>query len=178
VLTLVLVLLAIFALLVLSPLRMASAMEVEKLRARLSCKLFDHDPGATTPILASPDGGVTPWVFDMEDFPGGVLVGVKPSVVGGAGISLVRLLASTGSDGTGSVTEVKTSGALQLDSLSADGGDQAWLECLPSEFAQISESHRYLTVEITMATLTDEAVVCVIGLPRYPRSGLTATQQA
>lgn len=160
---------------------MASALSVENLRSRLFAKSYDHDPGATTAILASPDGGTTPWVWDLLDYPGGFMAIVKPSIVGGNGITLVRLMAYSNAAATLNGTEVKTSGAVQLDHLSSAGGDQVVLECLPEEVRQLDTSGvglRYLAVEITTATATDEAVVTVIALPRHPRSGLTATQQA
>src|SRR5688572_14171087 len=112
---------------------MASALSVEHLRARLFAKSYDHDPGATTAKLASPDGGTTPWAWDLKDFPDGFMAIVKPSIVGGNGITLVRLLAFSDAALTANSTEVKTSGAVQLDDLSTAGGDQVVLECLASE---------------------------------------------
>ena len=161
---------------------MASALSVERIRSRIFAKSYDHDPGATTAKLASPDGGTTPWVWDLRDYPEGFGAIVKPSIVGGNGITLVRLMAYTDSVATADATEIKTSGAVQLDDLSTAGGDQVFLECTPEEVRQIGDAAgkalRYLAVEITTSTATDEAVVTVVALPRFPRSGLSATQQA
>src|SRR5262245_21645244 len=98
---------------------MASSVSVEHLRSRIFAKSYDHDPGATTAILASPDGGTTPWVFDMRDYPDGLMAIVKPSIVGGNGITLVRIMAYSDAAATLNATEVKTSGAVQLDHLSS-----------------------------------------------------------
>lgn len=160
---------------------MASSLASEHTRSRIFAKSYDHDPGSTAAKLASPDGGTTPWVWDIRDFPDGIMFIVKPSIVGGNGITLVRLMAYSDSAATANGTEVKTTGAIQLDDLSTSGGDQAVLECLPSELRQLDTSGvglRYLAVEITHATNTDEAVVTAVAHPRLPRTGLTATQQA
>lgn len=160
---------------------MASALASEHLRSTIFAKSYDHDPGATTAVLASPDGGTTPWAWDMRDYPQGLMAVVKPSIVGGNGITLVRLMAYSDSALTANGTEVKTTGAIQLDNMSSAGGDQAVLECLPSELNQLDTSSvglRYIGVEITTSTNTDEAVVTIVALPRFPRTGLSATQQA
>jgi hypothetical protein len=175
------IILIAIALLVASRLYMASAMATEHLRARLFARSYDNDPGAATAKLASPDGGTTPWSWDLRDFPEGFMSIVKPSIVAGNGITLVRLMAYSDSGLTANGTEVKTTGAIQLDNLSANGGDQAVLECSPSEVAALDTTGvglRYLGVEITHADATDESVVTVVALPRHPRTGLTATQQA
>lgn len=157
---------------------MASAVASEKLRARLFARMYDNDPGATDPTLASPDGGTTPWSWDLQDYPEGILFGVKPSIAGGA-LTKVRVLAYENADLSDSTpVEVKTTGTIALDDLSTNGGDQAWLEVHPSEVSHLGAALRYLAVEITHATGTDESVVAVVGLPRFARSGLTATQQA
>lgn len=153
---------------------MASALASENIGSRLFIKSYDHDPGSTNAILASPDGGTTPWYMDMSQYSaGGVMV--KPSIVGGNGITLVRVMASTDVAGATSATEIKTSGTIQADSLN----DVVWLEWTAEEIAQAAHAAgvalRYVTIAITHATNTDESVVTLVGVPRHPRSGLTAT---
>lgn len=146
----------------------------ETLGAELFVKSYDHDPGATTAVLASPDGGTTPWYLDMRDYSAaGVMV--KPSIIGGAGVTLVRLFASTDVAGATNATLIRSSGAVAGDSLN----DVVWVECTAAEFAAAGQAAgvdlRYLTVEITCGTNTDEAVVTLVAKPRFPRTGLTAT---
>lgn len=146
----------------------------QSLGAELFVKSYDHDPGATTAVLASPDGGTTPVSMDMRDYSaGGVMV--KPSIVGGAGVTLVRVFASVDALGATSATLVRSSGAVAGDSLN----DVVWVEWTAEEIAALGDAAgvalRYVTIEITMGTNTDEAVFTLVGKPVYPRDGLTAT---
>ena len=54
-----------------------------------------------------------------------------------------------------------------------------WLEWTADEVSQAGAASglllRYITVEITNATNTDEDNLTFVGVPRAPRSGLTAT---
>ncbi len=102
----------------------------EKLGSSLVVKSRDHDPGATTAKLASPDGGTTPWAIDMSQCLH-LGVEVRPTVLGGLGITLVRLMASLLATGANGVV-IKTSGTLAMDSLN----DCAFLEVSAEEIAQ------------------------------------------
>lgn len=154
---------------------MVSALASERIGSRLFLHAYDHDPGATTAIVCSPDGGANKRSFAIalaEAF--GVLV--KPTVVGGNGITKVEIVAADDAAMTTNLTVVKDSGAIQADALD----DQVFLECLASEVRQLSDAGgfnlQYVAARITMATATDEASVVYVGFsPRYPRTGLTAT---
>ncbi len=151
------------------------AVSTERIGSRLFVKSYDHDPGATTAILASPDGGTTPWYMDMSLFGAGAVL-VRPTIVGGSGLTLVRVFASSDVAGASDATLLKTSGAVAGDSLN----DNVFLEWSAAEIAQLADAAgvelRYVTVELTMATNTDEANVTFIGMdPRFPRTGLSAT---
>lgn len=161
-----------------------STMAPESLLSRLLHKHFVHDPGATTAILASPDGGTTVYYIDMARLKR-VIIAVAPSIVGGNGITLVRIFASTDAAGTGTATLVRSSGAIQLDNLdgaSNSGGDCYRTEIHAQEIAQLAAQAgaalRYLTIEITTSTNTDEATVDVIGEGQDAYAAQSATVQA
>lgn len=163
---------------------MASAIAPNSLLSRLLLKHFVHDPGATTAILASPDGGTTPYYFDMSKCEK-VVVAVAPTIVGGTGITLVRVFASEDTAGATNATLIRTSGAIQLDNLDGaanSGGDVYRTEIHAQEIAQLAAASglalRYLTVEITHATSTDESTVEFIGEAKQQYSGLSGTVQA
>lgn len=146
----------------------------ESLGAKLFLKSYDHDPGANTAVLAGPDGGTTPIYLDMRDYlEAGVMV--RPTIVGGAGVTLVRVFASTDIAGATNATLIRSSGTVAGDSLN----DVVWVEWTAAELAAAGQAAgvvlRYITVEITMGTNTDEANVSFLARPRHPRTGLTAT---
>jgi NADPH-dependent glutamate synthase beta subunit-like oxidoreductase len=153
---------------------MASAQAAQHLRSQLFCKNYDHDPGATTAILASPDGGTTPVYVDLRDYHN-VLVGYRPTIVAAGGVTLVRVMASSDVLGASNATEVVTSGAVAGDSLN----DNVWLEVTSEQVAALAAAAgvelRYLTFAITHATNTDEGNLTVIAVPRTATKDLTAT---
>lgn len=159
---------------------MATAIAPDVLKSSLLVNLYDHDPGVNTAVLASPDGGTTPWYWDMQLY-SRVLFLVKPTIVGGNGITLVRIFASTDVLGATNATLIYTTGAIQLDDLSTAGGDHAAYEVTAEQLREVDTTGvglRYVTIEITHATNTDEAVVCAVAVPVHPRRALVALQQA
>lgn len=153
---------------------MASALASEIFGAKNFVKSYDHDPGATTAVITSPDGGTTKRVLDMSLY-GGFAVQARPTIVGGTGLTTLEIVAADDEAMSANVTIVKTT-TVAGDSLN----DVVWLECLASEIRQLSDAAgyalRYVAARLTMGTNTDEANVTYIGFhPRFPRSGLTAT---
>lgn len=147
---------------------MASALAPQSLLTRLLLKHFVHDPGTTNACLASPDGGTTPYYLDMARIHKAVIA-VAPNIVGGNGITLVRVFASSDVAGATNATLVRTSGAIQLDNLDGSansGGDCYRTEVHAQEIRQLDPDGalglRYLTIEITHATNSDESSVDVI----------------
>lgn len=153
----------------------AAATASEKLGSGIFMKGYDHDPGATTAIVCSPDGGTTKRSLDLSLYEGfGVLA--KPNIVGGGGLTKLEIIAADDSALSTNVIVVKDSGTIAADALD----DNAFLECTAEEVRQLSEAagyaSRYVGARLTMATNTDEATVIYIGFgPRFPRTGLTAT---
>lgn len=150
---------------------MASALSVSKLFSGAAIAAYDHDPGATTAVITSPDGGTTKRAADMRDYDGFAVI-AKPTVVGGGGLTLLEIIAAEDSALTTNVTQVKTSGTVAADALD----DYVVLECLASELAQLGANLRYVGARLTMATATDEAsVVYIRHRAKYAKDALTAT---
>lgn len=149
---------------------MASAVSTERFFSRQSLAAYDHDPGATSAIVCSPDGGTTKRTLDLANY-GGFAVIAKPTVVGGGGLTKLEIIASASSDMSSPVV-VKDSGTVAADALD----DFVALECDAAEVKHLGSTLRYVAARLTMATGTDEAAVVYIGTePRYARTGLTAT---
>ncbi|MBP9863345.1 MAG: hypothetical protein KBD62_35700 [Kofleriaceae bacterium] len=154
---------------------MASALSSEKIGSALFLASYDHDPGATTAVITSADGGTTKKALDLSLY-GAFGVLAKPNIVGGGGLTKLEIIAADNEALTTNVVVVKDSGTIAADALS----DYAFLECTAEEVAQLSAAggyaSRYVGARLTMGTNTDEATVTYIGFaPRFPRSGLTAT---
>lgn len=148
---------------------MASAVSTETIGSRIKAKSYDHDPGATTAVLAGPDGGTTIRYEDMRDLEAfGVLV--KPNIVAAGGTTKVEIVACADT-AFSSVTVVKDSGVVAADALD----DNVFLECTDSEVVHLGDTLRYVAARITNATNTDEVTVTYISIPKRKYSGLTAT---
>ena len=162
---------------------MATAIAPSSLSARFLHKHFVHDPGAATAVLASPDGGTTVYYLDMARVHR-ALIAVAPSIVGGNGITLVRIFASTDTAGATNATLIKSSGAIQLDNLdgSANSGGDCWrYEVSAQQLREVDTSGvglRYVTIEITTSTNTDEATVDLFCEGQDKYAGQSATVQA
>lgn len=153
---------------------MASVQSSEHLGSRQKVVMYDHDPGATSALITTPDGGATKRIWDMRDYLHfGVLV--MTTILGGNGVTKVEIVAGVESDMSGTLRTIKDSGTVAADAMA----DQVFLECSAEEIAQIgaenSQELRYVAARITCHHAGDEAVVTYIGLPRYPATGLTAT---
>ena len=151
---------------------MASPQGLDKWLTGNKLEVWDHDPGATTAKIVSPDGGTTPRVFDMKDYSGFVVAVM--ATIATTGPTLVELCASTAADGTGDVTVIKTSGTIAADAV----GDWVVLECSAEEVAQeaadAGAALRYVFGRVTCGNAGDEAVAVYIGIcPRYSYDGLT-----
>ena len=159
---------------------MASAITPDTIGSRFLTKTYDHDPGANTAVLASPDGGTTPWYWDMQLY-SAIRFIVAPRIVAAGGVTLVRAFASTDVLGATNATLISTSGTIALDDISTAGGDQYQFEVTAEQLRELDTSNvglRYVTIEITNATNTDEDVVVAIARAVHPRLSLSATQQA
>lgn len=162
---------------------MATALAPNSLLSRFLHKHFVHDPGATSAVLASPDGGTTVYYLDMARVHR-ALIAVAPTIVGGSGLTLVRIFASTDTAGATNATLLKTSDTIALDNLDGSansGGDCFRYEVSAQQLREIDTTGvglRYITIEITQSTNTDEAVVEIFAEGQDSYSGQSATVQA
>lgn len=149
---------------------MASAVATQKFRANKKLEIWDHDPGANTAILASPDGGTTIRYMDLRDIEHFVAA-VAQTVLAGAGVTLLEIVASDTTAFT-NVVVVKDSGALVLNALT----EWAVQECSAEEVQQLATTYdlRYVAARITCDNAGDEAVVVYIGDLRRPHLDSTA----
>lgn len=152
---------------------MASPQGINKLFANNSYRLYDHDPGASTAVVVSPDGGTTKRVADMALFSHFAVVAMS-STLTGAGITKLEIIASESSDMANPVV-IRDSGVVAADAV----GDYVGLECSAEQLAQEgtdSGKHlRYAAGRLTLANAADEAVVLyVLSGARFPADGLFA----
>lgn len=136
---------------------MASAQTSEHFGSRNAVTVYDHDPGATTAIVVSPDGGTTPKYVDMRDYTGFVVL-VLPTVITG-GVSTVSIVAAVDTAGTDVQTICTVGGALDADAL----GDFIKAECTAEQIAAVGAAAgkelRYASAVITCSNSADEALV-------------------
>uniref|UniRef100_A0A6M3L7Y8 Uncharacterized protein n=1 Tax=viral metagenome TaxID=1070528 RepID=A0A6M3L7Y8_9ZZZZ len=154
---------------------MASALNTEKIFSKIAIAMYDHDPGATTAIICSGDGGTTKNYVDMLSY-GRFGVEAMLSVIGSSsGMTLLEIVACAATNFS-SVVVVKTTGTIAADAV----GDYAVLECTAEEIAQLATDNsaalRYAAARITCSNAGDECVVTyILAEPRFAYSGLTAT---
>lgn len=157
---------------------MASSLDSQTIGSRIFIKSYDHDPGATTAVVTSADGGTTKQLLDMRNY-GGFMAIAKPNIVGGNGVTKLEIVAYEDSAGAGTAYVIKDSGAVVADALN----DNVVEECTASEIAQIGAANsvdlRYVGARLTNATNTDEVTVTYVGYPaKHAQLNLTATSIA
>lgn len=153
---------------------MASALDSQKIGSSLIARSYDHDPGATSAIVTSADGGTTKILWDASEISAFMAI-AKPNIVGGNGITKLEIVAFADSAGAGTAYVIKDSGAVVADALD----DNVVEECTVGEIAQIGTDNgvslRYVGARITMATGTDEATVTYVGVPKRAYKDRTVT---
>jgi hypothetical protein len=153
---------------------MASALTSAVLSQEMKVEIWDHDPGTTAALVASPDGGTTDYYLDGRDYDAFMFL-VNPSVLTGTGVTLVELCAADDTTGT-NLTVIVSSGAVVADTIL----DYVMVECTAAQIGQLSGAGgydlRYVTVRITVQNSADEAkVTAIAGKAKAATSGLTAT---
>lgn len=138
---------------------MAVATVTDKSSSNMAITQYDLDPDATT----ATDVG---WV-DMRDW-GAVIMSFFRTV--GTSDVTYKILANSASDGSGSDVEIKV-GTADPDAV----GDYCFLECTSEELLSAGSGLRYVTLNVTFATGTDEGVVTYIrSMPRHAQASLTS----
>lgn len=151
---------------------MASAVTTSQMFGNLAMITYDHDPGATSALITSPDGGTTKRYLAIKDY--GWFGGLVMATIATTGPTLVEIVAATDSSGT-NVTQVVSSGTVAADAV----GDFVAIECTAAQIKEVGDAAGYtfthFGIRITCGNSGDECAVTYIrGLPRFPQSGLTA----
>jgi hypothetical protein len=150
---------------------MPSAVATQKIRSELKVETWDHDPGATTAIVTSPDGGTTIRTVDMSVYRHFSACAMVTIPATGA-LTLLEIIAAEAAT-MASPEVIKTSGAIVADAV----GDWAMEECSAEEIAAAGaaagKALRFVAARLTMSNAGAEAVVTHIALPVYPRKDLT-----
>lgn len=155
---------------------MATAVTSQRLASVMAVTAYDHDPGATTAVVTSPDGGTTKRYVPITNFETFAVL-AKPTVVGGDGIQLLEIVAAEDSSGT-NVTVVLAHAATTTTGLD----HYVWLEVTAAQIKEVGDAagfdFTHAAARLTMATNTDEAAVIYIrGNPRWPQKDLTTTNE-
>lgn len=150
---------------------MASAVAVDFFRSKFKFEMWDHDPGATTAQVVTPDGGTTKRVVNM----GAALnfaVMAMTTVPGGGALTLLEIIASASED-MSSPEVIKETAAIVADA----SGDWAFLECDREEIAQAASTSgkalKYAAGRLTMSNAAGEAAVLYFRLPVHAFKDLT-----
>lgn len=150
---------------------MASVQVSEHFGSRNAVTLYDHDPGATTAIVVSPDGGTTKRYVDMRDYTG--FVAIAQYSAGTGGVTVVSIVAAVDATGT-DVQTILTSATVDADAL----GDFIKVECTAEQIAAVGAAAgkelRYASAVLTCADAADEALVMFIRTgAEHATTGLT-----
>lgn len=152
---------------------MASPTSTDKVRSNYLFQVHDHDPGATTAVIVSADGGTTLKYVDMRDYSDFAVIAIQTVIGSSSGITQLEIVASATTAFT-SVTVIKDSGTVDADAL-AD-----WLiqSCTAAEVAQEAADAgvdlRYVAGRITQSNAGDEAIAVYFAIPNRPHLDLTA----
>lgn len=153
---------------------MASAVTTVDLFANAAMISYDHDPGGTSALITSPDGGTTKRYVAIADYEGFAALCMTSVSASSSGATLVDIVAATDSSGT-NVTTIVSSGAVVADAV----GDFVAVECTAAQIKECGDSagvtFTHVGARITCSNAGDECVVTYIRhKPKYPASGLTA----
>lgn len=153
---------------------MASAVTSQKIASNNAIRSYDHDPGATSAQIVTPDGGTTKQLVPLalyEWFGVACMTSVSAS---SSGVTLVDIVACTDSAGTNATTVV-SSGAKLADAV----GDFIFVECTAAQVKEQGDAdgrvYTHVGARITCSNAGDEAVVTYIRAnPKFAALGLTA----
>lgn len=150
---------------------MATSVATNKSLTENKIEIWDHDPGVTTALITSPDGGTTIRTVDMANF-SHITVAAMVTIPAAGALTLLEIVASETANMAAAIN-VKTSGVIAADAV----GDWAALEASAQEIADLGARNgvnlRFAAARLTMSNAGAEAVVTHLAKPVYPRNGLT-----
>lgn len=151
---------------------MASAVASQHIRSGFLFQVWDHDPGGTSALVVSPDGGTTDRYVDMRDHTHFAVIAIQTVIGSSSGITKLEIVAATDTAGT-DLTVIKDSGTVDADALC----DWLMEECTESEVAQAATAAgkdlRYVAGRITQSNAGDEAIAVYFALPKRKYKDLT-----
>lgn len=152
---------------------MASAVTVQKIFANASLKLYDHDPGATSAVVVSGDGGTTKNYLPIANYENFVVEVMNSVSTSSSGPTLVEIVAAEDSTGT-NVTQIVTSGTVASTLV----GQNVAIECIAGQIREVGSAggfnFTHVTARITCSNAGDECVVLMGRFnPRFPQKDLT-----
>lgn len=154
---------------------MTSAIATAWLFDRVKIVPWDHDPGATSAVLTSPDGGTTVRSQDLSLYEHFAVL-AKNSVLVGAGITRVELVAAEDAALATNLVVIKDSGVVVTNDMDKYVALEASAQEIRSIGDAASKVLRWVGARITQANAGDEAVVTFISArPRNAAAGLTAS---
>lgn len=142
---------------------MATAVTSQKFASTHAMESYDHDPGATTAVVTSADGGTTPIWVAIRDYDG-FAVQARPTIVGGNGITLLEIVGATDSAGT-NVTVVLAHAASTTTTLAKYLNLEVTAEQVNEVGRAAGFAFTHVAARLTMATNTDEANVTYVRWP-------------
>lgn len=151
---------------------MASLVAEQHIRSRYLQQYWDHDPGSTSALVTTPDGGTTQRWVDMRDYERFYAAAIQTVIGSSSGITKLEIVAASDTAGT-DITVIKDSGTVDADAL-AD-----WLceECSADEIAHAGSAAgvalRYAAARITQSHAGDEALVHYFAISNRPAKDLT-----
>ncbi len=153
---------------------MATGVTTQKLFANAIIKSYDHDPGASSAVVVSGDGGTTKNYVDMRDYQEFCMIVFNSVSTSSSGPTLVEIVGATDTSGTG-ITVILAHAA----TTSTHVGDNIVLSVTAEQIKEVGVAAglalRYLTGRITCSNSGDECVVTFIRHnPRWATKDLTA----
>lgn len=152
---------------------MASAVTSQKIGSSWAIRSYDHDPGSTSAVITSPDGGTTKRVVPLalyELFGVNAMTSVSAS---SSGVTLLEIVGCTDSAGS-NPTVVVSSGTVAATAVN----NNVFVECTAAQVKEVGDAAglvlTHVAARVTCSNAGDEAVVTYLrGNPKFTASGLT-----
>ncbi len=153
---------------------MATAVTSQKIASSNAIISYDHDPGATSAQIVTPDGGTTKRLVSLVNYEWFGVACMTSVSASSSGATLVDIVGATDSAGTNATTIV-SSGAVVADAV----GDFVFVECTAAQVKECGDTAGYafthVGARVTCSNAGDECVVTYLRMaPRFTALGLTA----
>lgn len=153
---------------------MATAVTSQRIASQMALKLFDHDPGGTTAIVVSGDGGTTKNYVPIAGYELFGLLVMNSVSASSSGPTTVAIQAAEDSTGTNATVILSTTPGTP----STHVGDNIWLEITAAQIAEVGKPLGYNFTHVTgLITCSNAGDECVVGQfrlnPKFPKADLT-----